>query len=314
MPSAKNLKRKMEYQIVSGVGCLTSRIGSDISTIEKAFPLPTTDPIRFEKSFYPRYTDALFIKAIFELSGRKLSLKDLDRIPAYCRMSSEQKNLLITKPIREVFVLFESQFKDHPDIVETFIKTASRYLDPLPSFEIDFRYGCADLLCGRKLTEMKSYSVMTRNDLINARNQVLSYACLAKYTGHPEMIFEEIEVVNALTGEFWIWNCSEFFQSGEADRFYWTFIYPLISNNTVDEDDIIRTKNLYEQNIPGIDQVLQMIGRREFQQTAIFRKKLGILESQLKIEIEIRQNIVAKYCNKIEKRKEEVDEDIIFPN
>jgi hypothetical protein len=291
-------------QPTSGVGVLTHLLGDDVPLIEKWFPLPKEPPLRFEKAFYPKFTDALFTKAIADLAGKTLTESDLTRSASYARLNPEQKKLILALPVEESFLQLEPQFSEYPEIVQTFLETARRYVSPYPKFEVDFRYGAADILCGTTLIEMKAYSVMTYRDLVHARNQVLIYACLAMYTPGFSTPIRQIEVVNSLTGQVWSWNTSEFFRL-DLERLYWIVIYPLMAQKELPDGTISQIKTLLETAHDGIVNLAKTIHLKENMiQTALLRR-VHQLEQDLKSEIIIRRNVVNKYKALKEKHPEE---------
>jgi hypothetical protein len=240
------------------------------------------------------------MKAIYEEAKRPFTLDDLKKTPIFKRLNDYQKEILLTKPVREIFLQFEARFEDHPEVIETFIETARRYMSPFPEFEINFKYGRADLYFGTKLIEMKCYSGMTMEDLVRARNQVLSYACLSRFVANASecgnsIQIDSIEVVNALTGDFWTWDCAQFFRSGEADRFYWSIIYPFIANNSLTESEIVEIKAMYNQNFSGIETLTRVIYQKEHATVLRLRRKIYALESQIKTEIKARRNVIEKF-------------------
>ncbi len=294
---------KSETNPFSGVGVFINRLGNDVRLIEEMFPLPELSPVRFKSSFYPKYTDAIFAKAIHELAGRPINVAVLEKSPSFLRLDPEQKSLLLNYRVEDIFCILEPQFTDYPEVVQTFLSMARRYLDPFPEFEVDLKYGAADLFCGTTLIEMKAYSVMNPRDLLLARNQVLTYACLAVYMFNRTV--DRIEVINVLTGESWSWNTREFFSNGEGERFYWTIVYPFMSHSTLTEQDISSIKNLYQQNIPGVSSLVKVIFSRVKDQERFHRTRINQLENQLRFEIETRNNVLAKYRN-IEKKLREI--------
>jgi len=284
--------------IASGVGLLTGRIGNSFKTIEKYFPLPEIEPKRFDYPLYPRFTDSIFIRAIYELAGKKITLKDLSRTASFHRLDKERLEILIRSNLKECIDSLEPRFTEFPEIEKNFINSARRYIEePFPEFEIDFIYGEADIYHNKKLIEMKSYSVMTMQDLIHARNQVLLYACLNKYIGNFQKPINEIEVINALTNEIWTWDFSKFYQSGEADRFYWTVIVPMIANNDLTDENIYIIRNIYEENISGLDLFSKIIKDKYSKTIFNLHRKLKEREKQLQIETKSRRMIITKQRN-----------------
>jgi len=283
----------MEKMVSSGVGVLINRLGSTVPTIEKWFPLPSDPPKRFKTPLYPHHTDILFMKAIHDLAGRKINEQTLTRIPTFARLKSNQREILSTCSIREAFLELEPQFKDYPDVIETFIRISSRYIDPFPVFELDLIYGAADLYCGTTLVEMKAYSVMTPHDLLMARNQILVYACLATF-GPSKLNVNQIELVNCLTGEIWSWDWEAFLRH-EGERFYWTLIMPIISNGDISNHEITELVNLYELNPPGVLILAKTIQNKASQTEHQLKRRINQLEEQVRQEVLARDNLAAKY-------------------
>lgn len=280
--------------IASGVGLMAGRIGNSFPTIEKFFPLPVEAPIKFSKPFYPRYTDTLFVRAIYELAGRPFGITDLMKTASYHRLDRIKVEMILQEEIKKSFIILEPQFKEYPEVIECFIQSASRYISPFPEFEVDMGYGEADLYHNKVLVEMKSYSVMTSQDLIHTRNQVLLYACLAKYTSKLDKVIEKIEVINALTGQVWTWDFTEFNESGEADRFYWTVIFPIIANNNIIDEEIHGIRNLYEQNVFGLELLPRIIWDKYSKLVFSLQRKLKEKEKQLQTELKARRTIVRR--------------------
>lgn len=281
--------------IASGVGLLTGRIGSSFPTIEKFFPLPNENPRRFQEALLPRFTDTLFIKTIYQLANRPISLHELARTASYHRMNREWLKQLVQSNLEEIIFKLEPRFAKFPVILENFTAAARRYAkDPFPSFEIDFIYGEADIYHDGKLIEMKAYSVMTREDLIHARNQVLLYACLSRHLGDLKDDVKEIEVVNSLTNEVWTWNFDKFAESGEADRFYWSVIVPLIGNNHISHEEISCIRDLYEKDIQGLEIFSKILKEKYYKPLAYLQRKVKEQERQLKMETTYRHMIISR--------------------
>ena len=274
----------------SGVGAITERISNDIPKLEVWFPLPKEHPKKLSESLRPRFTDSLFMKAIYELAGMEITDKKLSIGSCYQRLTSEQKYILINTVVRKSFNILEPQIVKYPDVIETFITVAQRYTKPFPSFEIDVRYGAADLLCGTKLVEMKAYSVMTFQDLVNARNQVLTYACLMS-----NVDITEIEVVNSLTGEVWTWDFTEFRKTGNDRKFYLLVINPLISNPNITPSEIAKIKQIYETCDDNIVDLLEVLHRKQMHSENYLRQKIYRLNLQVAEQITTRNNIIRKY-------------------
>lgn len=312
-----NLHHRMswEHLPVSGVGSLTTVLGCDVERIEKHFPLPEKHPTKLHKALYPKLTDSLFMKAVYEAAEKPLSMKILSTSGAYCRMSELQRQMLLNYPCKHVFPLFEPDIEQYPGVIDTFMKTAARYANPIPSFEIDCnKYGAADLLHGTTLVEMKSYSVMTFTDLVNARNQVLTYACIGTVNNLFPVKLTHIEVVNSLTGEVWNWPIAEFFESGEGTKLYWTLIYPLIGNKVIFKKDeeanlyISRLKDLYNRDLPDVSLLAFLVYEKEQDQINNLRSELHRARTKLDEEISIRKNILKRFIP-INKPKVEPDDE-----
>lgn len=279
---------------VSGVGALIKRFTFPES-LDEWFPLGSlglSGPLRFEKAFYPRHTDILFMKAIAE-NNKIDSFKLIEKYPAFFRLTHEQRESL-KQPIREAFLSLEPQFEGHPEIVGTFLEMARRYSHPLPRFEVDLIYGLADLYQGEigRLVEMKAYSVMTSHDLYMARNQVLLYACLATF-GPIKLPIDRIEIVNCLTGQVWSWSWTRFLEVGE--RFYWILIMPIISNPQISDSEINGLLELYEAGSSGPASLSRIIFEKTREVEKRLRDRISQLEARLREEITSRDNIIRKY-------------------
>lgn len=285
-----------QEKIISGVGVLVGRLGNTVETIEKWFPIDYKRiPKRFEKPFYPRYTDTLFMKAIYDLAGKQLTCDDLSRTASYNRVITSQKEAILSMSTRDAFNTLEPQFCNHPEVVEDFIAAASRYANPFPIFELDLKYGAADLLFGNKICEMKSYSVANIQDIISSRNQVLAYACLIPHTPKfANILINEIEVVNALTNEVWTWDFSEFRKSGEADRLYWSLLIPLLANDSISDEEISMLKHLYDQKSTGVDLVARVMHEKTSKLNMLLLRKIYQLRARLEAEVNARKYIANK--------------------
>lgn len=279
--------------VASGVGLLTGRIADTFPQIESFFPLPDDNPKMFSTVLYPKYTDTLFVRTIYQLTGRDITISELARTASYHRMNRNDLERLISNDVDDVIYDLEPRFFNHPEILTNFKNAAKRYAtEPFPIFEIDFVYGEADIYHKGKLIEMKSYSVMTRQDLILARNQVLLYACLSRHIGNLQGPIKQIEVINALTNEVWTWDFEKFAKTGEADRFYWSVIVPLIGNNDVTDEDIACVRNLYEANIVGLDIFSKILRDKYNKPLCNLQRKLKEQEKQLKLESDYRHMII----------------------
>ena len=282
--------------IPSGVGLMTGRIGDTFPTIEKYFPLPNENPKRFQEALLPRFTDTLFIKTIYQLANRSITFSDLSRTASYHRMSAEWLKEIIQSDLKEIIFKLEPRFTKFPEILENFTAAARRYAkDPFPSFEIDFIYGEADIYHDGKLIEMKAYSVMTRGDLIHARNQVLLYACLSRHLGDLKGDVKKIEVINSLTNEVWTWDFEEFANSGEADRFYWCVIVPLIGNNSISHEEISCIRDLYEKDIQGLEIFSKILKEKYYKPLEHLQRKVKEQEKQLKMETNYRHMLISRH-------------------